>query len=84
MNLNTHPHPYGAFIGGNDMGTADQTLYCAAYGNGKFVVRGFGPGPFKMNGFLGEACRSPKFYVSLMQLLPKNIDGEDRRGEASI
>ena len=56
MNLNTHPHPYGVFIGGNDMGTADQTgLYCAAYGNGKFVVRGFGPGPFKMNGFLGEA-----------------------------
>ena len=21
MNLNTHPHPYGVFIGGNDMGT---------------------------------------------------------------
>ena len=44
MNLNTHPHPYGVFIGGNDMGTPGQTdLYCAAYGNGKFVVRGFGP-----------------------------------------
>ena len=56
MNLNTHPHPYGVFIGGNDMGTADQTaLYCAAYGNGKFIVRGFGPAPFKMNGFLGDA-----------------------------
>jgi len=56
MNLNTHPYPYGVFIGGNDMGTADQTdLYCAAYGNGRFVVRGFGPAPFKMNGFLGEA-----------------------------
>jgi hypothetical protein len=55
MNLNTHPHPYGVFIGGNDMGTPDQTdLYCAAYGNGKFIVRGFGPGPFKMNGFLGD------------------------------
>ena len=36
MNLNTHPHPYGVFIGGNDMGTENQTeLYCAAYGNGK-------------------------------------------------
>ena len=35
MNLNTHPHPYGVFIGGNDMGTADQTdLSCSAYGNG--------------------------------------------------
>lgn len=56
MNLNTHSHPYGVFIGGNDMGTPDQTdLYCAAYGNGKFIVRGFGPAPFKMNGFLGEA-----------------------------
>jgi hypothetical protein len=55
MNLDTHPHPYGVFIGGNDMGTAEQTdLYCAAYGNGRFVVRGFGPAPFKMNGFLGE------------------------------
>lgn len=56
MNLNTHPHPYGVFIGGSDMGTPAQTyLYCAAYGNGKFIVRGFGPTPFKMNGFLGEA-----------------------------
>ena len=28
-----HPHPYGVFIAGNDMGTPDQTdLYCAAYG----------------------------------------------------
>src|SRR6185295_16228537 len=25
-------------------------LYCAAYGNGKFIVRGFGPEPFQMNG----------------------------------
>ena len=56
MNLNTHPHPYGVFIGGNEMGTRGQTdLYCAAYGNGKFIVRGFGPAPFKMNGFLGDA-----------------------------
>ncbi len=56
MNLNTHPHPYGVFIGGNDMGTPGQSdLYCAAYGNGKFIVRGFGPAPFKMDGFLGEA-----------------------------
>jgi hypothetical protein len=56
MNLNTHPHPYGVFIGGNEMGTPQQTeLYCAAYGNGKFIVRGFGPAPFKMDGFLGEA-----------------------------
>ena len=25
MNLNSHPHPYGIVIGGNDMGTAQQS-----------------------------------------------------------
>lgn len=56
MSLNDHPHPYGLFIAGNDMGTAEQSyLYCAAYGNGNFIVRGFGPAPFQMNGRRGEA-----------------------------
>jgi hypothetical protein len=33
------------------MGTDQQSyLYCAAYGNGTFIVRGFGPAPFQMNG----------------------------------
>src|SRR3954463_15308926 len=51
MNLNSHPHPYGIFIAGNDLGTDSQSyLYCAAYGNGNFIVRGFGPEPFQMNG----------------------------------
>ena len=51
MNLNTHPHPYGVFISGNDEGTLAQTdLYCEAYGNGNFIVRGFGPASFQMNG----------------------------------
>jgi hypothetical protein len=51
MNLNDHDHPYGIVIGGNDMGTANATyLYCAAYGDGRFIVRGFGPAAFKMNG----------------------------------
>ncbi|HEY6660375.1 MAG TPA: hypothetical protein VI031_04505 [Pyrinomonadaceae bacterium] len=51
MNLNNHPHPYGVMIAGNDLGTGQQSyLYCAAYGNGKFIVRGFGPEPFQMNG----------------------------------
>jgi hypothetical protein len=55
MNVNDHPHPYGLFIGGNDMGTDQQTyLYCSAYGNGRFIVRGFGPEPFQMNGRRGE------------------------------
>jgi len=56
MNLNTHPHPYGLFIAGNDMGTPQQSyLYCAAYGSGNFIVRGFGPEAFQMNGRHGEA-----------------------------
>jgi len=51
MNLNDHPHPYGIVIAGNDMGTGQQTyIYCAAYGNGNFIVRGFGPDPFQLNG----------------------------------
>ena len=56
MDLNDHPHPYGIVIAGNDMGTPNQSyLYCAAYGNGNFIVRGFGPAPFQMNGGHGEA-----------------------------
>jgi hypothetical protein len=51
QNLNTHPHPYGIVIAGNGLGTADQSyIYCAAYGNGNFIVRGFGPEPFQLNG----------------------------------
>jgi len=56
MNLNNHPHPYGLFIGGTDLGTDQQRyLYCAAYGNGSFIVRGFGPEAFQMNGRRAEA-----------------------------
>lgn len=56
MNLNDHPHPYGLMIAGNDLGTPNQSyLYCATYGSGTFIVRGFGPEPFQMNGRRGEA-----------------------------
>ena len=55
MNLNSHPHPYGIFIAGHDLGTDQHSeLYCAAYGDGRFIVRGFAPEPFQMNG-RGEA-----------------------------
>lgn len=51
MGLNSHPHPYGIVMAGNDMGTDSESyLYCAAYGNGSFIVRGMGPTPFQMNG----------------------------------
>jgi hypothetical protein len=56
MSLNNHPHPYGVMIAGNDLGTDQQSyLYCAAYGNGNFIVRGFGPAPFQLNGPRGAA-----------------------------
>jgi len=56
MSINSHPHPYGLMIAGNDLGTDQQSyLYCAAYGNGNFIVRGFGPAPFQMNGPRGAA-----------------------------
>jgi hypothetical protein len=56
MNLNNHPHPYGIVIAGNDLdGENGSYLYCAAYGNGNFIVRGFGPEPFQVNGRRGEA-----------------------------
>ncbi len=59
MNLNDHPHPYGIVIGGNDLGTATQSLlYCAAYGNGTFIVRGFGPDAFQLSPRRPEANAS--------------------------
>jgi len=57
MSLNNHPHPYGVMIAGSDLGTDQQSyLYCAAYGNGNFIVRGFGPAPFQLNGPRGAAA----------------------------
>src|SRR6185295_11222239 len=49
MALNSHPHSYGIFIGGNNMGTDQMTyVYCVAYGDGKALIRGFGPGVFTL------------------------------------
>jgi hypothetical protein len=55
MGLNDHAHPYGIVIAGNGLGTPDASyLYCATYGDGRFIVRGFGPAAFQMNGRKGE------------------------------
>jgi hypothetical protein len=49
MSSNDHPHPYGLFIGGNKLDTDQASLlYCTPYGNGTFIVRGFGPAPFRV------------------------------------
>lgn len=51
MGLNNHAHPYGVFIGGSDLaGSNASYLYCAAYGDGRFIVRGFGPAAFQIGG----------------------------------
>ena len=43
MELNSHAHSYGIFIGGNNLGTDQMSLvYCVAYGDGNVLVRGFG------------------------------------------
>ena len=41
----SHPHPYGVFIGGEslDSGTGNA-LYCVAYRNGNYIIRGFSGG----------------------------------------
>ena len=54
--LNSHPHPYGVMIGGNDLDTPNASmLYCSAYGNGTFIVRGFGPASFRVSAPRPEA-----------------------------
>ena len=42
MAINDHAHPYGIMIAGNGLDSdKPEFLYCAAYGNGKFIFRGF-------------------------------------------
>ena len=45
MSANSHPHPYGIFIGGTKLDTDAPTLvYCEPYGDGRVLVRGFSAG----------------------------------------
>jgi hypothetical protein len=40
-----HPHPFGVFIGGSNLDSATpNALYCVAYRNGNYIVRGFSGG----------------------------------------
>ena len=62
--LNSHPHPYGVMIGGNDIGTPNATmLYCSAYGTGHFLVRGFAPGAPR-NGVFTPGSKAPHDAVN--------------------
>jgi hypothetical protein len=67
MNLMDHPHPYGIMIGGNDLGTDTQSfIYCSAYGNGTFIVRGMGPAPFAVS------ARKPEPNAAIAKAAGKN------------
>ncbi|MDF1505742.1 hypothetical protein [Roseisolibacter sp. H3M3-2] len=74
MAHNNHPHPYGIVIGGNDLGTDKESyLYCAAYGNGNFIVRGFGPEPFQVNGRRGETNAAVKKAAAAGETVTQEI-----------
>lgn len=74
MSLNDHPHPYGIMIAGNDLGTDQQSyLYCATYGNGTFIVRGFGPVAFQVNGRRGEANDAVRKAAGVGQSVTQEI-----------
>jgi hypothetical protein len=74
MGLNSHPHPYGIMIGGNDLGTDQQSyLYCAAYGDGRFIVRGFGPAAFQLNGRGGAASPAVHKAAAVGEPVSQNI-----------
>ncbi|HYB93324.1 MAG TPA: hypothetical protein VEC39_00025 [Vicinamibacterales bacterium] len=67
MNLMEHPHPYGIMIAGNDLGTDNQSyIYCSAYGNGTFIVRGMGPAPFQVS------ARKPEPNAAINKAAGKN------------
>jgi hypothetical protein len=60
------------------MGTGEQSfVYCAAYGDGRFIVRGFGPDPFQLNGRRGEeheaVNRAPERYAPVTQQIAMSV-----------
>jgi hypothetical protein len=74
QNLNSHSHPYGIVIGGNDLGGDQSTyLYCAVNGNGSFIVRGMGPAPFQMNGRAGETNAAVHKAAAVGELVTNEV-----------
>ena len=81
MSINDHPHPYGIVIAGNDLGTDQQSyLYCSAYGNGTFIVRGFGPEPFRASASRPEehaaVARAADRYQPVTQEIAMSVRGD--------
>jgi hypothetical protein len=86
MELNSHPHSYGIFIGGNGMGTEQMSLvYCVAYGSGEMLVRGFsGPSVFTLVGTSPNAAvhKAPAKGKPVTQEIAWRVKGG--RAECSI
>lgn len=74
-----HPHPYGIFIGGTKLDTDQHNmLYCVAYSDGTFLVRGFSNGAV-----FNPAKRAPHAAVkkagadgSVTQEIAWNVKGD--------
>jgi hypothetical protein len=74
----SHPHPYGIFIGGSNLDTDTQTLlYCLAYSNGTYLVRGFSGGKvFNVGRGPHDAVNKPAADGSVTQEIGWNVKGD--------
>lgn len=74
----SHPHPYGIFIGGSNLDTDMQTLlYCLAYNNGTYLVRGFSGGKvFNVGRGPHDAVHKPAADGSVTQEIGWNVKGD--------
>jgi hypothetical protein len=78
MALNSHPHSYGIFIAGHDLGTDRMSLvYCVAYGSGDVLVRGFGPAVFTLLGTSANAAvhKAAAIGQPVTQEIAWNVNG---------
>jgi hypothetical protein len=74
----SHPHPYGIFIGGSNLDADTHTLlYCLAYSNGTYLVRGFSGGKvFNVGRGPHDAVHKPAADGSVTQEIGWNVKGD--------
>jgi hypothetical protein len=77
-----HPHPYGVFIGGNDLDGASATaLYCAVYGDGRVIVRAFptsfAPGTGRRPAASDAANKAAGKGEAVTQMISMSVKGDD-------
>jgi len=82
MSAMSHAHPYGVFIGGNKLDTAEQSfIYCLAYGAGnRFLLRGFGPAVFQFGPpraeAINQAVKAADANGSVTQEISMSVKGD--------